>query len=83
MGLSKKTTILLSPRLHGRLRRLARQHRTSLGQLIRDACEEKYGLAESKVRLDAVRKLAALSLPVGSAARMKKESTPGSEDLLP
>lgn len=83
MELSKKTTILLSPKLHRRLRRLARQHHTSLGQLVRDACEAKYGLADSDARLQAVRELSALSLPVGSSARMKRESVPDPKDLMP
>ena len=45
MELSKKTTILFSPDLHARLLRLAAQRGTSLGDLVRTACERQYGLA--------------------------------------
>ena len=43
MELTKKTTILLSPDLHAHLARTARARRTSLGQLVREACEIQYG----------------------------------------
>ena len=83
MGLTKKTTILLQPELHERLTRLAAQRHTSIGELIRTACERQYGLGGSAERVDAVRALAALALPVGSPAEMKRESVPSPDDLLP
>lgn len=82
-GLTHKTTILLSPELHERLVRLAAQRGTSIGDLIRSACERLYGFAGSEERLAAARELACLSLPVDSPARMKKESVARPEDLLP
>lgn len=81
--LTKKTTILLQPELHRRLARLAHQRGTSLGDLIRSAVERQYGLAGSEERLRAARAMAALSLPVGSPAAMKRESVPEPEGLLP
>jgi len=83
MELSKKTTILFSPSLHERLARLARQRGTSLGDLVRAACEKQYGLFSEEERLDALRDLSSLSLPVADPATMKEESTPRPEDLLP
>lgn len=83
MELSKKTTILFSPDLHARLLRLARQKGTSLGDLVRSACEKQYGLATVEERLEAVDALAALSLPVGSPEEMARESVPDPDDLLP
>lgn len=83
MELTKKTTILLPPALHDRLTRLARTRHTSLGQLIRDACEAQYGEPSAEERLDAVRQLSRLGLPVGSIRRMKRESVPDPADLLP
>lgn len=83
MELSKKTTILLSPELHERLSRIARERDVSLGHLVRTACEKQYGIASEKERTDAVLALARLSLPVGEPSQMERESMPAPEELLP
>jgi len=83
MELSKKTTILFPPDLHSRLLRLAKQKGTSLGDLVRSACERQYGLATLEDRLAAVEALAALDLPVGSPEEMARESVPTPEELMP
>jgi predicted transcriptional regulator len=83
MEQSHKTTILLSPELRDRLRQLARQRGTSLGQLIREACISQYGLTSRQERLQAVDELAALQLPVAEPGQMKRESVPEPEDMPP
>jgi hypothetical protein len=83
MELSKKTTILLSPQLHGRLTYIAEERGVSLGELIRSACEEKYGLVSTADRVAAVQALAALELPVADPGTMKKQSVPDPDELLP
>jgi predicted DNA-binding protein len=83
MELSKKTTILLSPELHTRLTRIASQRGTSLGSLVREACEREYGETTREQRLEAVRALAELNLPVGSPGEMARESVPSPHELLP
>ena len=83
MELSKKTTILFSPDLHTRLTRLATQRGTSLGDLVRTACEREYGLTSPEDRLAAVRSLASHSLPVCAAEEMARESVPRPEELMP
>lgn len=83
MELSKKTTILFTPELHEQLTRLAEERGTSLGELVREACETQYGLVAAGERLEAVAALAALELPVGSPAEMEHESIPRPDDLLP
>jgi predicted transcriptional regulator len=83
MALTKKTTILLQPELHERLVRLAEQKQSSIGELIRTACEKQYGLGGSAERAAAVTALAGLELPVGSPTEMKRESVPTPEELLP
>jgi predicted DNA-binding protein len=83
MELSKKTTILLSPDMHEKLSRLASQKGISLGEIVRQACEKQYGIVSSQDRIEAVRRLAALALPVGDVASMKDESVPKPDDLLP
>jgi predicted DNA-binding protein len=82
MELSKKTTILFPPELHERLSRLAAQRGTSLGDLVRAACEKQYGLFSQEDRLDALRELSHLDLPVSDPGAMKKESIPSAQDLL-
>lgn len=83
MALTKKTTILFPPELHARLARLAEQKGTSLGELVRSACEKQYGLASRRERLAAVEALAALDLPVGTPEQMARESVPAPRDLVP
>lgn len=83
MELSKKTTILLTPDLHDKLSRLASNKGISLGEVIRQACEKQYGITSMSDRVDAVRRLAALALPVGDVATMKDESVPTPDALLP
>ena len=83
MELSKKTTILFSKELHRRLSELAARRGVSLGELVREACEVRYGVVGSTSRREAVKALAALDLPVGTTAQMKRESLPDPDALLP
>ncbi len=83
MELSKKTTILLSPDMHERLARLASERNTSMGQLVREACEKQYGDLSVEERLAVVRRLGTLNLPVGSVEQMKRESVPGPDEPAP
>lgn len=83
MELSKKTTILFPPDLHEHLVELAKQKGTSLGELVRLACEERYGLVSKEERVRAVEELHTLRLPVGSVQKMKRQSAPAPKDLLP
>jgi len=80
--LVRKTTILFPPDLHRHLCRIARQRRVSMGRLVREACEARYGGVSAEERLEAARELALLALPVGSVASMKRESTPRPKDLV-
>jgi hypothetical protein len=82
MELSKKTTILFPPDLHERLSRLAAQKGVSLGELVRSACEKEYGIVSREDRIEAVRSLAGLELPVGDVEQMKQESVPEPEEIL-
>lgn len=83
MELTKKTTILFPPDLHEQLSRLAELRGTSLGDLVRKACEIQYGLVPVGTRMEAVRELISMSLPVGDPADLERESVPAAEDLLP
>lgn len=83
MELSKKTTLLFPPDLHEHLARLARVQGVSLGELVRRACEEQYGIVSRESRLAAVREIRAMALPVSDTVQMEFESVPRPEDLLP
>jgi len=83
MELSKKTTILFSPDLHRRLVGIAAKQGTSLGELVREACEAKYGVQADPRRAEAARELGELKLPIGSPREMKLESQPEPDTLLP
>lgn len=83
MELSHKTTILFPPRLHEHLRRIAQQRGTSIGELVRRACELQYEIVSKESRLDAAQRLGALALPVNDVVEMKRQSVPPPSDLLP
>ena len=83
MELSKKTTILLTPRLYKMLKGESEARKVSIGELIRAACVKQYGLPPESESLDAVDRLSALSLPVDTPATMKRESVPNPEELMP
>jgi hypothetical protein len=83
MELTKKTTILFSPDQHRRLSSLAAERGTSLGDLVRKACDREYGRPSNSDRLAAVQALASLNLPVGTPGEMAAESVPSPDDLMP
>ena len=83
MELTKKTTILLSPGLHRRLTQIAEQRGTSLGDLVRSACEHEYGRTAPEEKVAAIRRMAQLGLPVADVRRMKRDSVPAPEKLAP
>src|SRR5207244_1696862 len=81
MELSKKTTILFSPDLYAHLERLAEERSKSLGQLVREACVERYGFVSRADRLAAVEALGRLRLPVGTVEQIKRECVPDPKPL--
>ena len=84
MELSHRTTILLSQAQHQRLKELARHRKTSIGELVRSACDEVYGLTDDRsARLAAIEELEAMGLPVGTPQEMKRESLARLKDILP
>ena len=74
MELSKKTTILLSPRLYSMLKGISKTKNLSIGELIRSACEKQYGLSAQSEALKAVDALSEMRLPVATPGEMKRES---------
>jgi len=77
---TKRLQILLPPHMWDRLRVLARERRTSVAELIRDAVERVYFPDQSLAPLDAVRRLGAMNLPVADWEQMEAESVTGGCD---
>ncbi len=72
--LTRRVQILLSPQHYERLEALARARGTSIGTLIRHAVEALYLQSDEHERLQAVRRLSTLRLPVADWEQMERES---------
>jgi hypothetical protein len=83
MALTKKTMVLFPPALHRRLKKIAKERHTSLGELVRSACEREYCGPTREERIAAARALASMNLPVSDWETMERESTPDPESLAP
>lgn len=81
--LQHRTTILLAESVYERLVGLARGRGVSMGQLVRDAVVAHYGLYDTDTRVNAVRALGQLALPVDTPAAMKAESIAYGDGPLP
>ena len=71
---TERVQVLLSPEQLTRLRAIAQAQDESLGALIRKAVEEVYLRHEQEARLEAVQRMAALSLPVADWEEMERDS---------
>jgi hypothetical protein len=71
---TERIQVLLSLEQATRLRAIAQTQDESMGALIRKALEDVYLRPEQAARLDAVQRMAALSLPVSDWEQMERES---------
>ncbi len=81
--LTKKATILFSPLFYKHLKQVAKHNKVSVGHLVRQACEQQYGIINSSIRKDALEKLKSFSLPVDDVKTIKKQSVLDPDSLLP
>ena len=72
--LIKRVQVLLDPFQYQRLDEIARQRNRSVGALSREAIDRVYLQDAVQERLEAVRALAAMQLPVASWEQMERES---------
>jgi|OpeIllAssembly_1097287.scaffolds.fasta_scaffold510112_2 hypothetical protein len=72
--LSRRVQVLLSSEQYRRLEGLADAEGISVGALIRRAIDRLQGTPPQTKRLRAVRRIAAMSLPVGDWEQMERES---------
>ena len=71
MELSKKTTILFSPKSHRQLSDLAERRGVSLGELGREACAPAYGIVDQEAVVEAA----------AAARAVRRHSPPGAWTL--
>lgn len=72
--LSRRVQLLLTPEQYKRLEAIAGAEGISIGALIRRAIDRLQGPSRQPKRLKAVRRIAAMSLPVGDWEQMERES---------
>lgn len=75
--LTKKTTILFSPKIYRCLEQLAQKRGTSVAHLVRQAAIQCYLLPDRRTRLEAVEALADMELPVAEWPAMEREIARG------
>ena len=71
---TKRVQVLLDPFQYQRLDEIARQRNRSVGALIREAIDRVYLQHDMDERLEAVRALTAMQLPVAGWEQMEWES---------
>ena len=76
-GLTKKTTILFSPKIYRQLEHVAEKQGTSVAHLVRKAAIQCYLVPDRRTRLEAVKALAAMELPVADWPQMEREIEQG------
>lgn len=72
MAQTRRAQILMDPDEYAELERVARERRTSVGELVRQAVRAQY-LSSREERLRAVARIASMNLPVGDWADTKRE----------
>jgi hypothetical protein len=80
MGLTSRVQVLFEPSQVARLQAIAEAEGKSVGALVREAVARAYLDGDRAARLEAVRKMAAMSLPVADWEQMERESTERYED---
>jgi hypothetical protein len=75
--LTRRVQVLFSPDQIARLQAIAQAKGESVGTLIRQAVETVYFHPQPERRREAVKRMAALSLPVSDWEQMERESIPG------
>jgi hypothetical protein len=72
--LARRVQVLLTDAQYAELERQARLRKRSVGALIRQAIEDHLEQDDQEERIEAVRQLAALRLPVADWEQMERES---------
>jgi len=76
----KKTTLLFDEDVYDKLKDRARRDNVSIGGLVREAVATYYGVKTKEDKLQALKKLKDLDLPVADPEIMEKEIIKGALD---
>lgn len=77
--LTRRVEVLFSEGMAAHLKEVAERENASMGTLIRQAVQEKYGIASSDEKLAAVERLYALEAPIGEWGLMEREIIAGAQ----
>lgn len=79
-ALTKKTTVLFEPGKYKALKQIARSRGQTVGRLIRESVEARFGLFSTEERLRAVDAIGIMHLPTASWAEMEHEIEKGASE---
>ena len=73
----KKTTLLFEENVYKKLKEKAKLENISMGELVREAVVEYYGIKNKEDKMKALKNLTDLKLPVSDYEDMEKEIIEG------
>lgn len=73
----KKTTLLFEEQIYKRLQEKAKAEKLSIGELVREAVKNYYGIKSRKEKMDALKKLSQMNMPVSDYEEMEKDIIKG------
>jgi len=73
----KKTTLLFEESVYNKLKERAKRENSSIGELVREAVADFYGMKSKEDRLEALKKLKSLNIPVSGQEQIEKEILKG------
>jgi len=73
----KKTTMLFEENMYKKLQEKSKMENLSIGELVREAVTNYYGIKSSKEKMEALEKLSKMNLPVSDYDEMEKDIVKG------
>ncbi len=73
----KKTTLLFEENVYKKLQEKSKIEKISIGELVREAVTNYYGIKSSKQKMEALQKLSHMNLPVSDYEQMEKDIVKG------
>ena len=73
----KKTTLLFEEHTYKRLQEKSKAEKLSIGELVREAVTNYYGIKNSKEKMEALQKLGRMNMPVSDYEEMEKDIIKG------
>lgn len=73
----KKTTLLFEEQTYKKLKEKSKVEKTSIGELVREAVANYYGIKSNREKMEALKKLSQMNMPVSDYEEMKKDIIKG------